>query len=1156
MRKIFLVTIVVGILFVLVGGVSAGTTYTPSTETFCEYNGYAVTCWTNFYSGTIYTQHDGEWVTLPEISSVNWQNGAFRFSYNDGSIWFDIAPFVVYNGQEKSIGDIKGAFPNVNLKDYIKVEKNVHKFALNFTNVPQHLLNNTDYIGLRLVGAHGLTWDDVKKTSTHSVVIKDKFEISYQDLLDSHFTLNMPDKRTLLIGNISANSENGMIYLDPTIQLADADTEILEDADTYFLNAFSVPEESYSYIKFDMSPIPSGSTITNASLYLYRQSGDGAADINVSRVNNQTWREENHYTDLDAMPVTNSSLHSSKWTSSGYDFVYVTDIVKEDFDIANNNVSLRLTRPNLENASVHDTGRGGHTQMEVGGEGINTNYWTFGTKEFATVGQRPYLQVSYYVGTAFSACRNLDVAGATYTLTNDITNDGNTTCINITASNIILECDGYTIDGVDGASTSGIHLETDVGNITIQNAVITDWGVGYNETKEGSGVSGNTILNTEITSCTKAAYSYTELFGNDAITFTNVTIEDNANGIHFEGEYADDHVIRNSTIRNNTNYGVYYEGAAYSDSNQIYNNIFNNTLNVKGVPEYTPYSTWNTTKAVSTNIIGRGYIGGNFWAHPNGTGFSRNKTLCSPDGTDGVCINPYTVGTNNIDYLALTYLNNTPPTTPTLISPSNGSHTNDTTPFFNWTDSDADGDTLTRYIEIDNEITFASPLTYSNYTITQSNFTLPAGDALSEGLYYWRVRSNDGYINSSWATHFNFTVDITLPLIEMDSVALNTSKYFKNPIKVNYTITETNQNRTWYNVSNSTAVIVANTTITSNTTFTLTVDGLYTLTVYADDEAGNENSTTITNFKADITAPTITNGAVSPASVLTGVSVTITCDVNDTYAGVDVDRVTVRVVNPDEVATNNTMTHGTGDTYSVSYGLTGASGTYTITHFYAYDNATGSGNMVANSSTLYFNAVTHTGGSGGGGSGGGSPGVTILNETTIELFKEPIHLFEKLLQRFFFYSPFKGLEQDRLIQFAGADKELESCLSSEGECIIDPVDPHLFHVLYTQDSDDFFLKRKIINITVFDTEEYANYARLDIYIINLGAYMPIPPSRLWETDYPQKLNALFKLEYDVDGTLWITGVRLWWLVLVWLAVGIGAFSMVDVKKKKKVKDWF
>lgn len=62
-----------------------------------------------------------------------------------------------------------------------------------------------------------------------------------------------------------------------------------------------------------------------------------------------------------------------------------------------------------------------------------------------------------------------------------------------------------------------------------------------------------------------------------------------------------------------------------------------------------PANTWNTTMLFSPNIAGGPYLGGNYWAHADGTGWSQ----VTPDRGDGFCISPLVYDLNNIDYLPL-----------------------------------------------------------------------------------------------------------------------------------------------------------------------------------------------------------------------------------------------------------------------------------------------------------------------------------------------------------------------------------------------------------------------------------------------------------------------------------------------------------------------
>ena len=108
---------------------------------------------------------------------------------------------------------------------------------------------------------------------------------------------------------------------------------------------------------------------------------------------------------------------------------------------------------------------------------------------------------------------------------------------------------------------------------------------------------------------------------------------------------------------------------------------------------------------------------------------------------------------------------NVAPTTPSLVSPANGTITNDSTPIFDWTDSsDAAGvnDTITYSIQADNSgCTFLSP-EIDTAGLTLSTFT--PGTALVDGTYCWRVRASDeDGGDSAYSATRNVTIDATAP---------------------------------------------------------------------------------------------------------------------------------------------------------------------------------------------------------------------------------------------------------------------------------------------------------------------------------------------------------------------------------------------------------
>lgn len=80
------------------------------------------------------------------------------------------------------------------------------------------------------------------------------------------------------------------------------------------------------------------------------------------------------------------------------------------------------------------------------------------------------------MATSITNCTNITSPGD-YQLDNDIINSSISNCINISANNVTLDCQGYTIDGNNTARFGIIanRSSSTNTNITIRNCTITDW---------------------------------------------------------------------------------------------------------------------------------------------------------------------------------------------------------------------------------------------------------------------------------------------------------------------------------------------------------------------------------------------------------------------------------------------------------------------------------------------------------------------------------------------------------------------------------------------------------------------------------------------------------------------------------------------------------
>jgi PGF-pre-PGF domain-containing protein len=224
--------------------------------------------------------------------------------------------------------------------------------------------------------------------------------------------------------------------------------------------------------------------------------------------------------------------------------------------------------------------------------------------------------------------------------------------LNIVSRNEVSNCqDGIAVsEGFENIVSnnkvsncqSGITFRAGSGNI-VRNNEISNCQSGIT-CMEGF---DDTISNNEISSCGNGinigngdAISYeigTRVEGNK-ITKNNVGIS--VGGIGYG------YIIADNTISFNK-YG--YEDCT-TGKNRIYNNYFNNTVNVKLQGNQKAQNIWNNSRTIGENIIGSSYIGGNYWARPAGDGFS--QTHFDANG-DGISEESFSLNGVNIDYLPL-----------------------------------------------------------------------------------------------------------------------------------------------------------------------------------------------------------------------------------------------------------------------------------------------------------------------------------------------------------------------------------------------------------------------------------------------------------------------------------------------------------------------
>jgi beta propeller repeat protein/parallel beta-helix repeat protein len=193
------------------------------------------------------------------------------------------------------------------------------------------------------------------------------------------------------------------------------------------------------------------------------------------------------------------------------------------------------------------------------------------------------------------------------------------------------------------------------GNLISKNKITNGRGVSFACCGGGDTVSDNTISN-----CSIGVFTYDrglDIINNkimdcdygidiDLASGTRIynnTILNCSVGINVMDSSTE---ILNNIIISSAECGI---SIPYRESDErIYNNYFNNTINVR-LESHGEY-IWNNSRTSGTSIVGGPYLGGNYWAKPDGTGFSET---CTDSNGDWICDSPYNINESDFDFLPL-----------------------------------------------------------------------------------------------------------------------------------------------------------------------------------------------------------------------------------------------------------------------------------------------------------------------------------------------------------------------------------------------------------------------------------------------------------------------------------------------------------------------
>ncbi|HIH95646.1 TPA: PGF-pre-PGF domain-containing protein [Methanosarcina acetivorans] len=221
---------------------------------------------------------------------------------------------------------------------------------------------------------------------------------------------------------------------------------------------------------------------------------------------------------------------------------------------------------------------------------------------------------------------------------------------------------------VSSNSGTGICLLSSVNNKLTDNTVFSNYrnGIWLKDNSNTNILSGNLA-----SSNTRAGFLLdNQCIGNSLEN--NVVDANGGHGVYLSAA-SNSNNLKNNTISSNTLYGIYLSSSgdnrvtegnritsnsrgiclSNSNSNRIFNNYFSNTENTYFEGSNTGNS-WSTTKAEQVNVVDGPFVGGNFWARPDGTGLSQVSRDLTGDGFLDVEYNLTGTGANgNVDYLPL-----------------------------------------------------------------------------------------------------------------------------------------------------------------------------------------------------------------------------------------------------------------------------------------------------------------------------------------------------------------------------------------------------------------------------------------------------------------------------------------------------------------------
>jgi hypothetical protein len=280
----------------------------------------------------------------------------------------------------------------------------------------------------------------------------------------------------------------------------------------------------------------------------------------------------------------------------------------------------------------------------------------------------------------------------TYYLTGNLNYTTGTDCIYVAINDVIIDCNGYSIDFEDGSAVdtySAISFLPTCYNVEIKNCIIKGrWLYGI---FDNTGDSDNLYIHdNEIYNMSYGIFSISPygIIENNKINTTSqyladtFTIQLQANGWNITG----------NILSIDTGEGIRLNGGA--TNNNIYNNYINGSTSI-GEWDDDAVNYFNTTEYVATNIIGGANIGGNWYSDYNGTDGDLDGFGDTPYLIYNTQLAHYTPAMNDSLPLAFPSLNTAPVISGIAIAPATAYTDSILNCSATYTDADLDAGSVT-----------------------------------------------------------------------------------------------------------------------------------------------------------------------------------------------------------------------------------------------------------------------------------------------------------------------------------------------------------------------------------------------------------------------------------------------------------------------------